>query len=151
MRTCTKCGVEKPLEQFYKHAAGRDGRQSVCSECVKAYVKRNRAENAEHYREFDRARARRPDRVAARKAYARANPTARPERDRVKRAARIAVGNAVRDGKLVKPAICDVCASECNPHAHHDDYSKPLSVIWCCTPCHAMIHAYWRAQKRRAA
>jgi hypothetical protein len=56
------------------------------------------------------------------------------ERNPEKRAAHIAVGNAVRDGRLVK-LPCEVCGAKAQ--AHHDDYSKPLEVRWLCPPHHA--------------
>lgn len=149
MRTCTKCGTAKEADQFYHYANGKP--QAQCKDCVKASVRRHRTERADYYREYDRLRAKRPDRVAARTAYAKANPRPRPEQDPLKRAARVAVGNAVRDGKLTPPNNCQVCAEPCKPHGHHDDYTKPLEVLWVCTPCHALIHAYWRAKKRTAA
>lgn len=37
MRTCTKCGETKPLEDFYKHPNCSGGRMARCKECVKAY------------------------------------------------------------------------------------------------------------------
>jgi len=39
MKTCTQCAKEKPLEEFYKHTARKDGRQSYCKECAKKHFK----------------------------------------------------------------------------------------------------------------
>jgi hypothetical protein len=33
MKKCTKCGVEKPLEDFHKRPETRDGRRTDCKEC----------------------------------------------------------------------------------------------------------------------
>jgi hypothetical protein len=33
MKKCTKCGVEKPLSEFYKDNARKDNRQSKCKPC----------------------------------------------------------------------------------------------------------------------
>jgi hypothetical protein len=152
MRECTKCGAEKPLDDFYAHPMGPKGRQSACKECVKAGVRANRQRRIDYYREYDRTRAKEPHRVEARTEYAKTNPLGpRPEKDPVKRAARVAVGNAVRDGRIPRPPACEICQAHCDTHAHHDDYTRPLDVIWVCTACHALIHAYWRAQERRAA
>ncbi len=44
---------------------------------------------------------------------------------------------AVRSGKLKRqPCACG------NPKAekHHEDYSKPLDVIWLCARCHGKLH-----------
>jgi transposase-like protein len=70
-------------------------------------------------------------------------------RNREKRSAHIAVGNAVSAGRLVKPSACETCAAECNPHGHHDDYSKPLVVRWLCGPCHRAWHRKYDEQSTR--
>lgn len=57
-----------------------------------------------------------------------------------KRKAHIAVGNAVRDGKLIKPDTCPRCGRKTRIIGHHDDYSKPLEVEWMCSKCHRLEH-----------
>ena len=32
-KVCTKCGIEKPLDQFYRHKASADGRRPDCKRC----------------------------------------------------------------------------------------------------------------------
>lgn len=61
------------------------------------------------------------------------------ERNPEKRKAQIAVGNALRDGKLVKGACERAAEGDCGKRieAHHDDYSKPLDVRWLCSKHHA--------------
>ena len=44
---------------------------------------------------------------------------------------------AIRIGKLVRPSSCEKCKRVGLTHAHHSDYSKPLSVMWLCPICHA--------------
>lgn len=39
MKTCTRCGLEKELEEFHKRAAMADGRKSECKECSRRYQK----------------------------------------------------------------------------------------------------------------
>ena len=151
MRDCSKCGDSKPLTLFYRHPFGKGGHDTTCSECRKVAVRQNRAARIEYYRAYDRARAVQPDRVEARKRLNQVKPSARTEKDPLKRSARVALGNAVRDGRIKRPPECEVCGAPCDPHGHHDDYTSPLDVIWCCTPCHALIHAYWRVQGRIAA
>jgi len=38
-KTCTKCGKEQPPDSFYRDARARDGRESRCRACRKAYKK----------------------------------------------------------------------------------------------------------------
>lgn len=152
VRVCTKCAESKPLDAYYKHPFGKDGRQTKCAECTKTDVRANRAARLEYYRAYERSRANLPHRLDARAEYAathRAKP--RPETDPQKRAARVTLGNAIRDRKVVRPPECEVCGTPGDVHGHHDDYAKALDVIWCCAACHALIHAYWRAQDRSAA
>jgi hypothetical protein len=33
VRTCSRCGLTKPLEEFHRQATSPDGRNSVCREC----------------------------------------------------------------------------------------------------------------------
>ena len=45
-RTCTKCGTEKPLDEFSRSARGRHGFHTFCKPCkaeqTRAWMKRNR-------------------------------------------------------------------------------------------------------------
>jgi DNA-directed RNA polymerase subunit RPC12/RpoP len=56
--------------------------------------------------------------------------------------AREKLSNAVRDKKIERPNRCQHCGKDTRLHGHHHDYSKPLSVIWLCVPCHRQIHAF---------
>lgn len=47
---------------------------------------------------------------------------------------------AIREGRMYKPNTCEECGAEVRLHAHHEDYSKPLDVIWLCTNCHKKRH-----------
>lgn len=58
----------------------------------------------------------------------------------IQKRAHKAVENAIIRGLLQRPGVCDECSNPCKPHAHHDDYSKPLEVRWLCQSCHAKIH-----------
>lgn len=63
-----------------------------------------------------------------------------------KRAAHIIVGNAIRDGRLIR-GPCETCGTD-KVQAHHDDYSKPAEVRWFCGPCHRAHHKAERAALR---
>jgi len=58
--------------------------------------------------------------------------------DRNKRNVRKKLGRAVKSGKIIK-LNCKQCGN-INTQAHHEDYSKPLEVIWLCKNCHMEHH-----------
>jgi hypothetical protein len=43
LRTCTRCGEQRPIDLYYRSANGRDGRQSACKDCHRARVAAYRA------------------------------------------------------------------------------------------------------------
>jgi hypothetical protein len=134
MKVCVQCGAEKPLTEFYKHKQMSDGYLNKCKSCKKEYQKEHRLENVEYYRSYDKQRQKNRDRQKAIQAsslrWRKRNP------DKYK--AQTAVGNAVRDGKLVKEP-CQVCGDQ-SVHAHHEDYTKPLDVVWLCPKHHSEKH-----------
>lgn len=136
-KTCFKCSRRLPLACFYKHKMMADGHLGKCKDCTRADAARNREENLERYREYDRSRSKDPLRAARQAKVIEGWIERNPE----KRAAQVAVGNAVRDGRMFKPEGCEMCGtSDRRIHGHHDDYSKPLEVRWVCPPCHKEIH-----------
>ena len=54
--------------------------------------------------------------------------------------ARSYLGAYVKRGKITKPDVCSRCDSTDRIHGHHEDYDKPLEVVWVCHPCHMDIH-----------
>lgn len=136
MKTCTKCGTAKPLDDFYVVKGKRDGRDSRCKECVKAY-QRARSRGNPKVQEYDRQRAKLPHRAKLRAKVGKRWREENPDAYR----AQTAVNNAVRDGKIRKEP-CFFCGSKTRVHAHHHNYSKPLNVTWLCPKCHHRLHAY---------
>ncbi len=59
-------------------------------------------------------------------------------RDKQKRKARWSVYNHIKYGLLSKKP-CFGCGN-IKVQAHHEDYSKPLEIIWLCTSCHGIRH-----------
>lgn len=154
-RACNVCKVAKPESDFYSGVLSR------CKECHKAAVKKNRAENVEYYRAFDRARAWLPDRVLARnetRKRRQSDPELRARdlgrrnawasKHAIKRHAHNAVSNAIRDGKLA-PQPCERCGDAIGVQAHHEDYTKPLDVNWLCPSCHGLRHREINEERRK--
>jgi hypothetical protein len=133
-KECFKCKTIKPLIEFYKHSMMADGHLNKCKICAKKDVLEHRKQNLERIREYDRARGKLPHRIQlaaeVTKAW-RAEDTRRLK-------AHSAVANAIRSGALTRePCIrCGATKSE----GHHEDYDKPLDVMWLCTPCHKQRH-----------
>ena len=130
MKRCSCCGITKTTAEYQKRAASKDGLTSSCKSCLSL---RDKARDT-------------PERAAQRKAYQHsvgkevAN-SAKKRHDKAnpkKRNARVAVGNAIRDGKLIKKC-CEVCGNA-ESFAHHDDYNKPLLVRWLCDFHHKEWH-----------
>jgi len=134
MKTCFKCETEKPLTEFYKHSRMADGHVNKCKECNKNDVSNNRNKNLEKYRAYDRERAKIPERIKANTEVTRAW---RAE-DKRRQLGHTAVARAIRNGSLVR-LPCIRCG-EAKSLAHHEDYDKPLDVMWLCQPCHKQRH-----------
>lgn len=133
MKHCNTCNTTKDDSEFHKRKASKDGLAARCKDCQ---------------REYDKARLRDPKRMKMRRDYQKtekgklAHARATKiwlEKNTIKRAVHIIVGNAVRDGKLTKQT-CEICGCE-KVHAHHDDYAKPLDVRWLCDIHHKEWHS----------
>lgn len=53
-KICTLCKQEKPMGDFYKDAAQRDGIHSQCNLCMSAYKKQHQKNNQIKYNEYAR-------------------------------------------------------------------------------------------------
>jgi len=134
MKICFKCKTEKPLTEFYKHSRMADGHLNKCKECTKDDSNKHRSENLERIREYDRRRAGLPER---KRHNAVVNKAWRAEDVRRQRA-HSRVARAITSGTLER-GLCCRCGSA-KTLAHHEDYDKPLEVMWLCQPCHKQRH-----------
>lgn len=149
MRTCNLCGAQgEEGVEFYKGVTSR------CSECHRRRVRENRAEKFQQYKAYEARRYKEnPRRKEAIDAYAQteAGKTAAKKarakwlsENGHKRSAHILVQCAVKRGDIKKPNKCEECGMTGGIgkwlHAHHQDYTKPLSVEWLCKFCHAKSH-----------
>jgi hypothetical protein len=133
-KKCFKCKTVKPLIDFYKHYAMADGYVNKCKECNKKDVSKNRSKNIDYYREYDRIRAKIPERQKA--ASEISSAWRKADKRRIK--CHNAVTRAIRLGTLIRKP-CVRCGNE-KSLAHHEDYDKPLEVVWLCQPCHKQRH-----------
>jgi ribosomal protein S27AE len=133
-KTCFKCNTVRLLDDFYKHPNMPDGHVNKCKECNKQDVTNNRHKNIDRIREYDRIRAKNPERA---KASYEITKAWRSE-DKRRSSCHSMVARAVRNGKLFRQP-CVKCG-EVKSLAHHEDYDKPLEVMWLCQPCHKQRH-----------
>ncbi len=63
----------------------------------------------------------------------------RNEEQKFKDAVRRLTANKIRQGILIRMP-CEVCKTETDVQAHHDDYNKPLDVRWLCRKHHQEHH-----------
>ncbi len=134
VKQCFKCFAVKPLSDFYKHHYMLDGHVNKCKVCNKKDVAEHRKKNIEKIRQYDRDRGKIAERI---KANTEINRLWRAE-DLRRQVAHSQVARAVRSGKLIRQPCCR--CGEQKTVAHHEDYDKPLDVMWLCQPCHKQRH-----------
>lgn len=166
-KVCFKCGVEKPLSDFYKHSRMKDGHLNKCKECTKVDTKENRELNEDYYKEYDRNRPNHVERIANNRER---NHKLKEEdyetwtllnKNRLdnyrnkypnKNKAHNAVNNAIRDGRLFKSEVCQCCGVKMDKlEGHHESYEEDqwLNVIWLCDKCHKTRHKEINSCKRK--
>jgi hypothetical protein len=137
MKRCTKCGVEQPLEHFYRDAGCKDGIRPDCKACFAARAKARYArtrerdiarvkawqlENRERHLASQRARHQRPD-------------VKRRERDAyLRRTHGITIDEY--DEKLASQGgVCAVCGAQpradISLHVDHDHETGRLRSLIC--------------------
>lgn len=48
-KTCSRCGFDRPHDEFNKKSRNKDGLQSTCRECQRAYKQQHYLDNREEY------------------------------------------------------------------------------------------------------
>ena len=120
-----------------------DGHLNICKSC-KRIESENRLQKKMQDPEFrikERTRHREKQRKYVERGIIPKRKSSTPV-NKEKKQATTTVNNAIRDGKIKKEK-CIVCGSM-NTEAHHEDYSKPLDVVWLCSRHHADRHIYLR-------
>lgn len=146
-KRCSGCGRELPLSEFNKKRSNPDGLQERCRDCFSRYNRARYAADRESVKErVKRHREENPgSELETRIRACEKNPS--------KYNSHKAVEAAIRAGVVSRPDVCSGCGCTSSEHrieAHHHDYSKPLDVIWLCTPCHSRMDAQRRIQEGHA-
>ena len=132
MKTCSKCGVVKPLAEFYPHPTGKDKRQAVCKACHIEYTRARYKLNPEQKREAGRQ---------YRKAH--------PDRQRATNLRRYGMTPGEFDAMLASQGgVCAACGTD-EPHhvsgrfcVDHDHTTGKVRGILC-HHCNALIGHAW--------
>lgn len=142
MKPCIKCGIKKPLTEFYKHSMMADGFLNKCKVCCKEDARERRfGPRREYVLEYDRQRAYRPERLNENKRRSKKYRQDFPDRY----SAHQKVASALKSGKLVA-LPCLICGEKAE--AHHPDYGRPLDVVWLCPSHHRQTHAMFEKMRR---
>lgn len=135
LRICSDCRHARPLTQFVKNRNLPQGRASICRECAKMRGRAYRKEHPEGNRTSClKYRLSHPGvHNQLCKEWAKRNPLAA--------AARLAVFQSRRSGRLLMPDTCDRCGKPAaRPIFHHADYTRPLWGTTLCRSCHRKVH-----------
>jgi len=120
---CTRCKIEKSVDEFYKNVLTRDGVESYCISCKSTYYKERR--EGKKLLSFKQ--------VAPHKKFWLAE-------NKLKKTAHQKVAYAIQKGELVRQP-CERCGTTEHVVGHHEDYNKPLEVVWLCKHHHKERHA----------
>ena len=142
--SCKKCGCSD-ISNFNAKS------KSLCIDCVKEQRREYRKNNIEKFRAYDRKRANQEHRVSQRKEVAerrKKDPELRKKSNdhkykwkkdnSIKRKAHEITWSAIVSGKIIKKP-CEVCGNM-EAEAHHEDYLKPLEIMWLCKKHHVAHH-----------
>ncbi len=134
MKHCLKCKVGKASSRFSKCRQRKDGLQDQCKECRQEYQQKYR--QTERGKEVFQKYGKTTKGREALQRHEQKQHQVYPERLKAHRT----LNNAIRDGKLTRPSVCESCFEEELIDGHHKDYSKPLDVEWLCKKCHKQLH-----------
>jgi hypothetical protein len=144
IKTCRDCKLSLPVTGFYRNGTGWSARCRPCqsrhnSDYAKRRYRRDPAfrtasawaSRERYWHQRDKVLAG----IAVRKPWRTRKSRGYPkERDVVNRMVR----SELAAGRLVRPRCCQLCWGGGRLQAHHEDYAKPLDVIWLCTQCHGL-------------
>lgn len=155
MKTCTKCKKSKPLTEFYKAKATKDGRTYTCADCNKRAAKKYRKAHPEKARaQTLRWQAANPKKVKGYAAKSRKKSRSRPEfkdRDRDSRyRSRYGITLADYDQMWAdQNGKCAICDRERQLDVDHDHDTGEVRGLLC-RSCNMRLHAFenveWRDQ-----
>ena len=143
-KLCKNCNKVLSLTDFYFNHPGK--RHIICKSCYKTRASKRYRENPQVYVLKKESIYQYFKTEKGRATWNRASKKGRllhPE----KWNARYLVKRAIAKGIIVKQP-CFICG-ETDVQAHHEDYSKPLEVIFLCRNCHYKRHQIIKQTKTK--
>ncbi len=134
MHKCVNCS-EADKAAFNKNSSKKSGLQDSCRSCSKDYMKTYRENNKKKMQEC------KSNWYQNNKEHASNYRQTWRKNNRLAHKSHNAVTYALQTGVIEPPENCQKCNKKEALDAHHEDYKKPLEVIWVCKRCHARIHA----------
>lgn len=122
--TCSKCKQKLSVEAFYSYDLNR------CKKCKRKY---SRIYYRKHRDEYVKRRQTEKGIIAHRTTIAKWAKVSY-----YKQRAKKILGKAIRYGRI-KREPCIVCGNP-KSEGHHENYRKPLDVIWLCHKHHMLRH-----------
>lgn len=127
-KRCFKCGIEKPLSEFYKHPKMGDGHLNKCKECTKNDTRKDYDMKSKNEKWVEKERAR------GREKYHRLNYIKNSSNCRTSKELGI---NRNTNSKLKRRGY-NLNGKE----AHHWNYNNPNSIILLSRKAHHRLHKY---------
>ena len=141
-KQCFKCKEKKSLSEFYVHKAMACGHLGKCKTCTKRDVQErlSKVKQNPKWLAAERERCRKKQSyyrsagldcksgIDVKERWNKRNPE--------KRSAQLMAASALKSGKIVRKYFCESCGCGGSLEKHHEDYSKPLEIIWLCRTCH---------------
>jgi hypothetical protein len=142
VKPCTKCGVEKSLDDFYLNRSKRDGRGSECKECEKARAAAWRKAHPEKHRErIERWRRANPEKARSyATGYSSRWGKAHPDRRRwhAKRAKlRYRYGLTIDEYEALLAEPCGICGDRSEVIDHDHGTAKIRQAL--CRRCNSLL------------
>ena len=160
-KRCARCKEWKERKYFHRDSTKLDGVRGTCKLCISSYELERRAqphiavrirESAYKYNRSEKGKASMlaRNKTEKQKEYCRRDTRRRYRLYPEKVAAHSKVKNEIKKGRLIRQS-CEHCGRKPEKvngrqiiHAHHEDYSKPLDIIWLCKEHHAELHRRYR-------
>lgn len=153
-KICKECLRDLPLDMFWKCSGrGLYGRKPRCKDCGKKWNARPEViERKRNYLKSNKRKLKLKEWMAnggreKKNAFERLWKTTQKGKElrlrsnlKVRKSGRDKIYSKVWYYLRDKKKPCERCNSTLNVHAHHDDYSRPLDVIWLCPIHHKERH-----------